>query len=64
MGALLKMKIYKNRKAFVYGYETSRYDCLTKDTLHFQYKRIPLELGGILKIRREFAREHLCKIVL
>ena len=67
-GALLKIKIYKNTKAFVYGYKTSFCDCITKYALYFKYyfkyKDIAVELGGILKIRREFPREHLCEIVL
>ena len=63
-GELLNIKIYKNTKAFVYGYKTSCCDCMTKYTLYFKYKGIPLKLGGVLKIRREFAREQLCEIFL
>ena len=63
-GRLLKIRMYKYTKALVYGYKTSCCDCMTKYTLYFKYKGIPLELRGVLKIRREFAREHLCEIVL
>ena len=63
-GGLLKIKIYKNTKAFVYGYKTSCCNCMAKYKLYFKQKGIPLELGGILKIHREFAREDLCEIVL
>ena len=63
-GKLLKIKIYENTKAFVYGYKTSCCDCMTKYTLYFKYKGIPVKLGDNLEIRREFAREHLCQIVL
>ena len=60
-GGLLKIKIYKNAKVVVYGYKISCGDCMTKYTLYFKYKGIPLELEGILKIFREFSREHLCE---
>ena len=48
-GELLKIKIYENTEAFVYGYETSCCDCMIKYTLHFKYKGIPLEFGSVLK---------------
>ena len=47
-----------------YGYKTSCCDCITKYTLYFKYKGTSLELGGVLKIRRQFAREHQYEIVL
>ena len=37
---------------------------MTKHTLYFKYRGIPPELEGVLKIHREFAREHLCEIVV
>ena len=57
---LLKIKICKTAKAFVYGY---MYNCMAKYPLYFIYRGIPPELG-VPKIRTESAREHLCKIVV
>ena len=37
---------------------------MTKHTLYFKYRGIPPELEGVLKIHREFAREHRCEIVV
>ena len=61
--------IYENSKVFVYEYKTSCCDCMIKKTLNLKYSPrvgscIPLEMGGVLKIRREFARKHLYEIVL
>ena len=59
-GRLLKIKVYKNTKAFVYGYV---YSFIVKYALYFIYRGIPQELG-VPKIRREFPRDHLCEIVI
>ena len=37
---------------------------LLKIKIYFIYRGIPPELEGILKIRREFEREHLCEVVV
>ena len=63
-GELLKIKIYKSTKAFVYGYKTTCCDRMTKYTLYLKCKCIPLELGGVPKICKKIAKEHLYKTVL
>ena len=41
---LLKIKIYKNTKNFVYGYKTSCYNCMAKYASYFIYRDIPPEV--------------------
>ena len=38
---LLKITIYKNTNAFVYGYKTSCYKCMAKYASYFIYRGIP-----------------------
>ena len=44
-GGQLKIKLYKNTKAFVYGYKAFCYNCMTNYASYFIYRGIPPEVG-------------------